>query len=412
MLAFLGCAADPTYSASVATSEQISTLVEVSYSPPEAEAWVEWEGQRFDGAEGRAVVYGAGPDATLELTVHVGDWVSEPLVAQTGSLPVEIPPFTVVDDGPLAPRFVLTSWLESPDEGSGVVVLDAAGRVVWYDLVEGVGTVAFLHKVDGGVLYLVATHSYLPEAHAVWLSDDGRDRVTYPLPMAHHEILPLPGGGFATLVGEARQVDGEDVVGDTIVEVAEDGTQRTIWNAFDHFEVEENEGWGVQAYPEGADWNHANGLAYDEATDRYLVSILRCTCVVAVERATGDIDFIVGGPDSDYAVDDAFGPQHAPGWTDDGLSMFDNGYDLGVSRLAEYTLAGDEATLRWQWQHPGGYVTAVLGDFDRLDDGSHLSSWGTLGEIIYVEADDTLSWRVDVEPLHVLGQVEGFESFE
>lgn len=410
-LLLLGCSPDPITSISAAPSEAINTLVEVTWEPASTEAWVEWNGERFDGADGRAVVYGAGAEATLELTVHAGDWVSEPIEANTGSLPAEIPPVDVIEDGPLEPGFVAGSWLESPDEGSGAIVLDQAGRVVWYDLRDDVGTISVIHKVEGGFLYLVTSHSYLPDAHAVYVSSDGRDRELFPLPLAHHDILPLPSGGFAAVVGEVREVDGENVLGDTIVEVDEDGTQRTIWNAFDHFEVVPNDGWGALAYPEGADWTHANGLAYDENSDTYLISMFRCECIVAVDRESGGNDWILGGEDSSFAVDDPFGPQHSPDWTAEGVAMFDNGYDMSVSRLAEYAIEGGEATLTWSWEHPDGYVTAVLGDFDRQADGGHLSSWGTLGEIIYARADDTVSWRVDVEPGHVLGQVDGFAAF-
>ncbi len=406
------CAADPITSVSAAPSEVISTLVEVSWTPASAEAWVEWEGQRFDGADGRAVVYGAGADATISVTVHAEDWSSEPIQVTTGSLPAAIPPVELVDAGALEPGFVATSWLESPDEGSGAIVLDEAGRVVWYDLLDDVGTISVIHKVEGGFLYLVSSHSYLPDAHAVFVSNDGREREAIPLPMAHHDVLPLPSGGFAAVVGEVREVNGENVVGDTIVEVNEDGAQTTIWNAFDHFEVIPNDGWGPLAYPEGADWNHANGLAFDEARDQYLISMFRCACVIALDRADGEIAWIVGGDDGTMGADNPFGPQHSPDWTDVGFSVFDNGYEINVSRLADYAIEDGGARLAWSWPHPDGYVTAVLGDYDRMTNGGHLSSWGTLGEVIYAGADDAVSWRVDVEPGHVLGQVDGFEQFE
>ncbi len=251
----------------------------------------------------------------------------------------------------------------------------------------------------------------------VLVSVDGLTRQEIPLPFAHHDLLPVPHARFAVLVGEQRIVNGEPVMGETLVEVLEDGSQRVVWNAFDWLTVEENDGWGATAYPEGADWLHANGLFYDEVEDVYYVSSYRLRCVWKIARSTGQLLWTFDGTagEGDFTlVDDAgFGVQHAPEWSDGELLFFDNGYSAGASRLVRYALdeTGAVASRTWEWPHPDGLYAVVLGDVDALPDGRHLSSWSTHGEILVTRSDGTIDWRVDVEPTYVVAQVEAFGAF-
>lgn len=399
----------------------MATLVDVTWIPADVPGvQVEYgDGMVVEGEAGHATLFGLHANTAVSFRLVVDDWQSDWFSVTTGKLPADVPRFTVVDEGDPGVNFVAGSHLITPDEGSAVWVVDREGEVVWYDVLQGIGTVPVIHKVDGGFLYLVTSHSYLGEAHARWVSADNRKQDVFPLPMAHHDLLELPDGTLAAVVGEARLVDGDNVVGDGIVELSSDGSTRTVWSAFDHFEVEENDGWGALAYPEGADWTHANGLDYDPTTDNYLFSMYRCECIASINRTTGATNWILGGGDALLGTglptlehDEPFGPQHAPRWVNGGVLMFDNGYDIGVSRLLQFEVDGAFARKAWTWEQPGGYATAVLGDVDEQADGGHLSSWGTLGEIVSTGPDDQIRWRIDVDPGHVLGQVSGFDAFE
>ncbi len=399
----------------------MATLVEVTWSPATAEGVrVEYgDGMVAEGNDGHATLYGLTASTDVEYRVVTDDWTSEAFSVATGELPAGLPRFTVVDEGDPGFNFIAGSYLITADEGSAVWVVNRDGEIVWYDILQGIGTVPVIHKVDDGFLYLVTSHSYLGEAHVRWASNDNRKQDVYALPMAHHDVIEVPGARFAAVVGEARVVDGENVVGDGIVEMFDDGSTRTVWTAFDHLEVQENDGWGTLAYPEGADWVHANGLDYDDATGNYLFSMYRCECIASINRESGATNWVLGGGEELLGTgltlldfDEPFGPQHAPRWVDGGVLMFDNGYDAGTSRLLQFDIAGDVAHRSWTYDQPGGYVTAVLGGVDVQADGGHLSSWGTLGEIVSTGPDDEIRWRVDIDPGHVLGQVSGFDSFE
>jgi hypothetical protein len=423
-LLLIACAAPdvtaPIDDASVVAeiSPAIATVAVVTYAPADApDVYVELEdGRRFPGSGGRAVLAGLTADTAWDFRFVSGEWVGATHSVTTGPLPAELPEVTLVDDGAPPAAYIATSWVLNADTGSGVYVLDAEGHVVWYDLWEGVGVTPVVRKVPGGFLYLRTSHGYLPESRAVFVSTDGLTRREFPLPLAHHDLVLVPDAAFAVLVGEVREVDGENVVGDTIVEVAEDGSQRVVWSPFDHLEVTRNDGWNAPvAYPEGADWLHTNGLFYDAVDDAYYASSYNLRAVMKIARGTGALEWILGGPDSDFALaDDAgFGPQHAPRWVDGELLMFDNGYTVGASRLVQYGLDATSgvATRTWEWRHPDDLYAIVLGDVDALGAGRHLSAWSTHGEILVTTADGTIEWRVDVEPTFIVAQVEPFDAF-
>lgn len=399
-------------------SEAVSTVVEVTYAPADAEGLsVEFLGRSVPAHGGRAVLAGIPADTTFTFRFVSEDFVGPEHTATTGALPSGLPAVELRDDGDPPAAFVATSWLKTQDEGSAAMVLDAQGRIVWYDVLEGVGTTPVLKRLGDDFVYLVTSHSYLPTSRVVIVSTDGRTREEIPLPYAHHDVLPVPHARFAAIVGEPREIDGQAVMGEQLVEVYDDGSQRVVWNAFDWIEVVENDGWGATAYPEGADWLHVNGLFYEPAEDVYYVSSYRLRCVWKIARQTGEILWTFDGSagEGDFALtnDDGFGVQHAPEWSDGGLLFFDNGYEAGRSRLVRYTMDPTDGTAErtWEWPHPDALYAVVLGDVDALAGGRHLSAWSTHGEIVLTEADGTIGWRVDVEPTYVVAQVEAFDAF-
>lgn len=400
-------------------SEDIATVVTVTWEPADAEGVVVWHDHiAVPGANGRAVLYGLAPDTDVDFHVVTDRWVSEEHEIRTGSLPAGFPEVTLSEDADLGAPYVLGSWMEGASSGIGLFVLDAAGAVVWYWLPTwGVVPAAHLSRTGRDVLYLESSYDGMADARAVRVSLDGTTRTVIPLPYAHHDIIEIdvPGVQFATIVGELRDIDGQAVVGDGIVEVLDDGTHRQVWSAFDHFEVGPDVGWDFLDYAFGADWVHANGLIYDATDDAYYISLFMLRSVVKVDRATGETLWVFDGSGESFAFtnDDGFGPQHAPEIVDGEVLFFDNSYGTGVSRLVRYALDHEAgtATRTWEWEHPDARYTFVLGDVDTREGGGHLSSWGSYGEIVATDATDAVQWHASLGTGHIVAQVEDFPAF-
>jgi hypothetical protein len=248
----------------------------------------------------------------------------------------------------------------------------------------------------------------------VFVGLDGRSEERIDTPSAHHAVaqLGVHGARFAYLAGTVREVDGEEVMGDRIVEVADDGTEREVWNAFDQLPVVRTDGWDTRTVTGEADWTHANGLYYDPDSDAYYLSTYFLGQVFKIDRATGATIWRLGGTDSDFAfVDDAgFAHQHAPEVHGDTLYVFDNG--APAARAVAYTLDTDAwtATKTWEWQTPEGSRVGVLGDVDELPDDQLLTAWGDLGQLAVVGRDGSLHWRLDTEPGVILGKAQQIET--
>jgi hypothetical protein len=224
---------------------------------------------------------------------------------------------------------------------------------------------------------------------------------TLELPEAHHEFVVLPGGRLGYLRADRREIDGGPVVGDELVLREADGSERVVWNAFDTLEVRQHGGWDF--IEGGGDWTHANGLAYDPATDRWLVSLYWMQMILEIDGATGAVLRSMVG----YETAESFGPQHAPEFTADGVRMFDNQTLDSSSRLLEI---GWDGVTRWEWRPPEVSHTIVLGDIDRLEDGRTLSSWGPEGRIVALGAANELLYVAELEAPMVVGQLDHRDS--
>lgn len=317
-----------------------------------------------------------------------------------------------IPEDPPTPYLLVASV--NADTGlASVQVVDWHGRAVWWVPPDNTYAGFARPRADGGGVYIVT--NWMPDgavdAGAVGLVDwDGTTKL-WPAPHIHHDVVELPDGrvGVAGWVNE--EMNGEPIAGEQVMIVGPSGPEATVWNAFDHLPVVENRCWDMFDVNGAKDSIHLNGLDYDGSTDRWLLSLYCQESVLAVDGATGDTVWAVGGEVGELTLvgDEGFGPQHAPRWTDEGFRIFDNSMDVAAgSRVVTYavdSMAGT-ATRVDEWRAPDAGYTGVLGESNDYGDGQ-LVSIGFDGSIFWHDADGAVVGELVVEPGETVGSVEG-----
>jgi len=221
-------------------------------------------------------------------------------------------------------------------------------------------------------------------------------------------VIGLPEGGWATLRSDYRDIDGEIIAGDEVIEVDADGAVRVVWSAFDALTIVENDGWTAGTTFGAADWTHANGLDYDPDARAYVVSIYFPECVVKIDRDSGATLWILGGVDNQLTLSETMPGVHAPEVAAGGFRAFENGRQASAgSRLVEFAIdeTARTAEVAWTWSPDPPIWSIVLGDVHRFADGATLAGWGYTADIFAVSPAGELVGHLATDDLRVLGQV-------
>lgn len=323
---------------------------------------------------------------------------SEIVTLTTGAAPNWLPSVQIdVDDGGehVMGDYMLTSVVTSPP---AAVLLDADGDFVWWAELEDarqVGRVR-LSRDGQGVLAMPINLEGESDRGLIFVSWDGARMTDRPVPGAHHDFVELADGTVGLLLEEARMIDGETLAGDLVVEMAPDGTQTTIWSAWDDLDP--------ATTPSGLappDWTHANVLVHDEERDDWLVSLMGTRAIARVGRDGSGLRWLFGSPVGDFQDEagetDLIDRQHVFELVDGGLVLFENGMPGNeVSRAVEWAL--DEEQLRaeevWSYTPDPSLYCFSLGGLDRLENGDTLVTFSVNGRIDEVDAAGDLRWRL------------------
>ena len=431
LLAGLGLAAcdsadiDPAVTASV--SAAIPTVATVQWplvTPTASNAYVEFgiddehrrraKAEIDDDGTARAVLLGMKPGR--EIHYHVVEVVGDRLLQgkdlrlDSGTLTSSLPRLEVPIATDLKSRgFLITSLIADP---SVAVIVDGDGEIVWAHRPDVDWDKLYiprvrLSRVGEWVIYHAATALGADgeggaETHRsfVRVALDGSSEQIISITDAHHDFIELGDGTIATLTRDRREVDGEEVVGDRILEVGWDGSERQVFSVWDHLEYDPTQ---VDPQP-GSGWTHANALQFDKDAGLYYMSLRHLDCILAIDRATGAVRWTLGGQDSDFVLADGstqlFQRQHQFRVIDANALVFDNGtVENQDSRVVEYTLdpSTGQAELVWEHHNDPPLLSIGMGDVARLPNGNTLITWSGPGQIDEVSPTGEVVWRARVE---------------
>lgn len=346
---------------------------------------------------GKQVIVGMKPGRTYTLTLTDDGGDSESVKITTGSPPEHLPALGARSLDPAATweGYLLTAlllqpvavlldsdgdylwWYENPDyDLGGRTQLSADGRGVWTSNVNQFG--------EGFVLRLVSWEGELLEERL--------------LGEVHHDWYEHPDGTLAALSRDPQPFGDREVSGDAVVEYGPGGDVRQIFSVWDAWT------WPGDAGAGDVEWPHANALDYLPEEDAYLVSFLTIDGIARIDRATGAVQWVLGGDFSTLRTPGGgttfFDGQHQMHWLDGSLLVFVNGLRGETSRAVELALDEEAgvATEAWSYTPDPPISSFVLGDVTRLGDGSTLVTFSFTGELQQVAPDGTPLWTLGPLP--------------
>jgi hypothetical protein len=297
----------------------------------------------------------------------------------------------------------------------GLEIVDATGEPVWVHNTD-VGTYGFRAQTYRGqpvLTYWEGNSTSYGHGDVVVLDSSYTEiaRVTTggsvgPHQADMHESQITPQGTMLLTSYPAVQADLSSIGGpadgwvlDGVAQEVDIATGQVLfeWRALDHVPISAT--YQVRAADEGTrdkpfDFFHLNSVQPD-GKGHLLLSARHTHTVYEVDRVTGDVDWQLGGKQSDFT----FGPgatfawQHDARRQDDGtITLFDNERDPTSSRglrLAIDTTAMT-ATMVAQYLPPRARLSTTQGNVDVQGDGQVLVGWGSQPFYSRYAADGTL----------------------
>jgi len=360
-------------------------------------------GLSASGTEHSVALVGLSPDTAYSYQVVVPG--EEESLSKTEELTTELLPNwlpAMASDGAAQSGYYMAVPLLSSGGDPVPAILSASGEFLWYYQEESALEMYRVRlSVDGqSVLYNLSDVSLEPteEAMLVRRSLDGQEVEEISVPGLAHDFIEMDDGTIGAIAVDLR----DGVRGDQIIEIAPDGSQQSVWSAFDCFDPAEVEG---DLY--GLGWTFSNALDYLPDEDAYLVGMYGFGSIVKIDRATGSCDWVVGETAATMTPDPAFARQHQFELLDDGgLLVFDNAGGGINGRIVEYDLDPGAGTATERWSYSADVSAIVLGDVHRFDDGETLVTWSYAGQLDHLDAQGERQSQINLD----VGNVFGFNT--
>ena len=359
-------------------------------------------------------VLGLRPEQRYELHPVVfgpgGTVVGDALEITTGPLPVDLPSYTASGPDP-SPGYVVFA------AGMYGVVIDNAGRVVWYQRFPSGTGLTFMAQPSGH--YVARPPTPQPGDLEPWMEIDPLGNMTRALPCAGglqprlHDLIGQPDGSYWIMCDETRTMDltaeggvaEARVTGTVVQHVGADGALLFEWSPFDHFAITDLE----LAERTGASVNWTHGNSIDLAPDGTLLMSSRSLGeITKINTQTGAVIWRLGGRRNEFTFLNgsapAFAHQHSVRSCAAGeLAILDNLGTPGESRAERYVIdeASRTARLVQSYASVPGVVTQIGGSVQPLPGGRTLVSFGTEGRVEEYDADGRMTWHIEGDPGYV-----------
>ena len=174
-------------------------------------------------------------------------------------------------------------------------------------------------------------------------------------------------------------------------------TTREVWNALDHFSLDQRVDWNADRPP--ISWQRANSLAMG-VRGNYIVSLANWDQVISISPDGQSIEWQLGGPDTDYhfldPADRFYGQHTASELSNGNILVYDNGSGRPDEEGGPYSRALELAlntydlgvTKVWEYRHEPDLFARGRSSAFRLENGN---------TIINTESNDSEPPRVIVE---------------
>ena len=310
----------------------------------------------------------------------------------TGGLAAGLPGLTVTGSG--MDHYMVLPMLGSP---IGLVILDPDGNFLWWHFEDrGLDVYRAMLSVDGeSLLYNAASVSGDPsdQSQMMRVSLDGSTVTAIDVPLLAHDFVEHADGTIGAMVIEYRGEGEDEIKGDSIVEIAPDGTQTTVWTSWDCFDPEQDIG-DDQEYG----WTFANALDWDGTY--YYLSLRNFSTVVQIDPSDGSCGWAfgdVGATITPAAGSERFLHSHQFEILEGSFLIFDNDGSIAQeSRVLEYAFDPESGTAEqiWEYSTDPAVWSFVLGDVKRFDDGDTLVTWSVNGLIERVTPEGVPEWSM------------------
>lgn len=396
-----------------------STLLEGRRSVVFADSKVRLEAPVVGDA---ALLVGVGPGERVAwravVETAVGAVCSPVQGSETGLLPADVPEILVGGESDGGGGYVLTPIIAQ--DSVTATMIDPFGRVVWaHRMMDQAHLGPYRVRPSPDGLGIVAAAS-APALDAVaevmrvdWAGGERGQRSF--LRGGHTDMTQLPDGTVAMLGWEIREVSpGRRMLGDTIIEVGPDGSERRVWGVFDSLTPRTDEFYTNTFYTadlSAEDWTHGSGLSYDAQNDDYLMTLRGLSLVVRVDRAGGHMAWAAGGGrlivPSGSTIE---GPHSVQRLYEDTYLVFNNGTpgQGGCSRAATVRIDPEtHAVEARQVFEPDPCLEVIfLGDARAQADDSVRVAWSSEGRLETFTSEGESRQTLDLPVGHAFGFVE------
>jgi hypothetical protein len=349
-------------------------------------------------------------EVAVSVTVARDDDVgSGQTLAETGGLPGWLPRYTYSAHVPksAAPGFVLAPAILA--NGGGIVAFDGLGRVVWA-WPQGSSAnpdTLFRARLSMDGQYVLANeqaYSAETEGSILRIALDGSTVDRVKVLSGHTDFAEYAPGGYLVLGWEIREMDNRKILADSVIEVAPDGAQRELFNAFDAFTLDLSREYDhfYLADPAVEDWTHINGISYAAEDDTFYLTATFNNGVLHVDRPTGSLLWTLsdsGGDFENLGDSEMMMFPHSAEAVEGGVLVFNRNNFVdgtGCSEAVELELDAAAGTARQVWSYASErcVLTSSLGAAQRLPGGNTLVTFTAASQADETTSEGDLAWRV------------------